>query len=312
LRTANDIVLVIDATGSQGYAAARLLLNRGFKVRAMTKSPHCDKAIDLTKAGASVIYGHMDDPSLLYRALDGAKSVLFTQHIRRDTNLSQEETRAKRLAYLAKEQDVYQYIYSPVASDSKSINVPHFAVKERIEKTIRDLKFQSYTFLRHTFCMEFLLDPFIFPELNAGKIITPIQPDTKLQMLSADDLAKFMLYSIQHPTAMNGAELDLAGDEHTFGEMVEVLSSAFNKQIEYTPMRFDDFAELRNLSENSRHDFKIMVNWWESMGWDVDIGGLMLASRTFGIEMETLTEWGQDLATKCEVHSQTLSIGSLN
>lgn len=312
MQIAHDIVLVTDATGHQGYAAARLLLSKGLKVRAMTKYPHSDKGIALTKAGATVIYGHLDDPSLLYQALHGARAVYFMQYIRRDINLVEEEARAKRLAYLAKEQDVYQFIYSSFASDSNSSNVPHFAVKERIEKTIRDLRFECYTFLRHTFCMEYLVDPIIFPELVSGKIISPIGADTKLQMISSEDLAKFMIYTLEHPQTMNGVELDLAGDEHSFGEIVKVLSSAFNKRIEYTSMRFDDYAELRDLSESSRHDFKLMVNWWESMGWDVDIGGLMLASRTFGIEMETLTEWGKDLATKYSANHQFLPSTSLN
>ncbi len=311
MNLAHDIVLITDATGHQGYAAARLLINRGFKVRAMTKNPYCKRGIALMKAGASVIYGHLDDPSLLYQALHGTKAVLFLQYIHRDVDLNQEEVRGKRMAYLAKEQDIGQFIYSPVASNIKSSGIPHFAVKERIEKTIRDLKFESYTFLRHTFCMELLLDPFIFPELSTGKIISPIRPDTKLQMISADDIAKFMLHALKYPGFMNGAELDLAGDEHSFGEIVEVLSSAFNKRIEYTPMRFDDYAKLRDLSEKSRHDFGLIVNWWESMGWDVDIGGLMLASRTFGIEMETLTEWGQELATKCSADAQLLPVPSL-
>ncbi len=312
MRDKDDIILVTDATSHQGYASALLLLESGFKVRAMTAIPHCEKAIALTKAGAFVIYGHLDDPSLLYQALQNARAVFVTHHIRRDTNLTLEETRGKRLAYLAKEQDVYQYIYSPVASDSYHSVVPHFAVKSRIEKTIRDLKFESYAFLRQTLCMDLLIDPIVFPEIVNGEIISPIHPDTKLQMISATDLAKFVKFALKYPDQMNAAELDLAGDEHSFGEVAEVLSAALNKRIKYSAMRFDDYAELRDLSERSRQDFKLMVNWWESMGWDVDIGGLMLAGRNCGIEMETLTEWGQQLATKSSVRSQSLPAPSIN
>ena len=292
-----EIVLVTGATGNQGNATARRLLEKGFRVRAMTQQPQSPRAALLAALGAEIVLGNLDDPVVLHNALTGVRGVFAVQDSR-DADSAVEEGRGKRLAYIAKEQDVTQYIYSSVAAARQNSGIPHFEVKGRIEATIRDLEFPSRTFLRGTFFMESLLDPTMFPEIvSSGKLICPIKPGTKVQMVSADDVAQFAVYAFENPTLMNGVELDLAGDEHTFGEIAKVLSAAFRKPIEFAPMDMEEYAELRHLSHDLKHNVGQIMDWWDSVGWDIDIGGLMLASHNCGIELKTLNEWAQDLAT---------------
>jgi uncharacterized protein YbjT (DUF2867 family) len=288
-------VLVTGATGNQGNATARRLLAGGFRVRAMTHQIHSPMAALLAAAGAEIVYGTLDDPSLIYQALDGVSAV-FAVVDARNAHVLREEERGKRLAYLAKEQSIEQYIYSSVACAQEGSGVPQFEVKGRIEQTIRDLKFESYTFLRGTFLMESLFDTTIFPEIVTGKIVSPINPDVRLQLVSADDVAKFAFYSMQNPDLMNGVELDLAGDEHTFVEMAQVLSNALKCDIEYSPVNYDEYFRLRGIPNNLRHNLKRVGEFWEMAGWDIDIGGLMLDSRKVGIDMTTLNEWANNIA----------------
>ncbi len=53
----NKIILVIGATGQQGGAAARHLLNAGWKVRALVRDPEKDAAQALEKQGAELVQG---------------------------------------------------------------------------------------------------------------------------------------------------------------------------------------------------------------------------------------------------------------
>jgi len=288
-------VLVTGATGNQGCATARRLLAQGFAVRAMTHQPHSAKAALLSALGAEVVYGTLDDPSLMYSALHQVRAV-FAVVDSRHAIFSKEEERAKRLAYLAKEQDVEQFVYSSVASAREPRGVPHFEVKSRIEKTIMDLKFNSHTFLRGAFLMESLLDTSIFPEIVSGKLVSPISPNVRLQLISADDVAKFALFSFCNPDLMNGVEIDLAGDEHTFVEMAQVLSNALECEIEYAQVDMDEYLRLRSIPSNLHHSFERVREFWELVGWDIDIGGLMLASRTVGIDIKTLNEWASSVA----------------
>lgn len=64
-------VLVVGATGAQGGSVARHLLGRGFRVRAMTRSPASEPAQALARAGAEVVRGDLADRPSLRAALAG-------------------------------------------------------------------------------------------------------------------------------------------------------------------------------------------------------------------------------------------------
>ena len=62
------IILVTGATGRQGGAVIRHLLQRGFKVRALTRDPAKPSARALESKGVEVCQGDMEDAASLRRA----------------------------------------------------------------------------------------------------------------------------------------------------------------------------------------------------------------------------------------------------
>jgi uncharacterized protein YbjT (DUF2867 family) len=64
-------VLVTGATGKQGGALTRLLLQRGHRVRALTRKPESPSAGSLRKAGAEVVAGDLGDRASVERAAKG-------------------------------------------------------------------------------------------------------------------------------------------------------------------------------------------------------------------------------------------------
>lgn len=299
----NDIVLVDKATSNQGNAISRLLLQNGFRVRALTHQPESQRAALLAAKGAQIVHGDLDNSKFILKALNNVTAVFAVQSSR-TTDIHLEERREKHLAYLAKEKNIKQYVFSSVATANTRSKAPYFEAQSRIERMIKALRFPSHTFLRGTFFMESLLDPNIFPELySAGKLVCPIKPSTRVQMISAEDVAKFALYAFKYPSLTNGIELDLAGDEHTFADIAYVLSKALAKPIEFTPMNMEEFVHLRQLSSGLHHNIENIRNFWNTLHWDIDIGGLMLASRNCGIELRTLKEWAVSL-TKLDSHSR--------
>src|SRR5215211_3882906 len=69
------LIAVCGATGKQGGAVARSLLNRGFRVRGLTRNPQKPEAQALREQGAEVVQADMDDRSAMDRALEGAYGV---------------------------------------------------------------------------------------------------------------------------------------------------------------------------------------------------------------------------------------------
>jgi NmrA-like family len=60
------VILVCGATGSQGGAVARSLLDRGFQVRALTRDPQKPEAQALAEGDAEVVQGDMEDRSAMH------------------------------------------------------------------------------------------------------------------------------------------------------------------------------------------------------------------------------------------------------
>jgi len=68
-------ILVTGATGQQGGAVARLLLQKGHKVKAFTRKPDSPAALELKRLGAELAAGSLDDPNSIQRAAQGVETI---------------------------------------------------------------------------------------------------------------------------------------------------------------------------------------------------------------------------------------------
>src|SRR5262249_6845965 len=147
---------------------------------------------------------------------------------------------------------VQHFVYSSVGSAHRQTGIPHFENKWRIEETVRKLAFPSHVILRPVFFMDNLIAPY---SLQGDTLTWGINPNTKLQMIATDDIGWFGARAFIDAAALNGREIDLAGDERTPLEAADILSKAFGRTITYkqTPI-----AQLRAYSE----DLAIMQDWF--------------------------------------------------
>ena len=70
------VVVVVGATGRQGGAVAKILLESGHEVRAITRNPDSVKAKELASAGATIVRTSLEDTAAITKALAGATSLL--------------------------------------------------------------------------------------------------------------------------------------------------------------------------------------------------------------------------------------------
>src|SRR6266446_10658606 len=68
-------VVATGSTGKQGGAVARGLLERGHKVRAVTRDPNSNQAKSLADAGATLVAASLEDTAGITKALEGATSL---------------------------------------------------------------------------------------------------------------------------------------------------------------------------------------------------------------------------------------------
>ena len=271
-------VLITGATGKQGGATVRALAGKGFALRAMTRKPESDAARAVAAAtGAEIVRGDLDDAASLKNALHGTWGVFAVQNTW-EAGVEKEEDQGKRIALLAKDAGVQHFVYSSVGSAHRKTGIPHFDNKSRVEDTIRALGFPSHVILRPVFFMENLISPWF---LNGDTLYAALQPETKLQMIAVDDIGQYGARAFTDASKLNRREIDLAGDALTMPEAVAALSKGLGRTITLVQI---PMAEVRKNSE----DFALMLEWFERVGYDVDIPGL---EREFGIRPTKLAEW---------------------
>ena len=190
----------------------------------------------------------------------------------------------KRLAALAREAGVQHYVYSSVGSAHRKTGIPHFDNKYRVEEAIRAAGFPSYVIFRPVFFMENLLSPWF---LNGDAIYAAMRPNLSLQMISVGDIGRYVARGFTNADKLNRREIDLAADELTMPDAVMHLSRGLGRNISFVEI---PISEVRKNSE----DFAIMLEWFDRVGYDVDIPSL---EREFGIEGTRFVKWAASQKT---------------
>ena len=127
-------VVVTGSTGNQGGAVARGLLERGHKVRAITRDPNSSQAKALVSAGATLVTASLEDTAALTRVLEGATS-LFAMTTPFGGGIEAETRQGVAAAEAAKAAGVH-LVFTSVNSADRQTGVPHFESKYEVEKHI--------------------------------------------------------------------------------------------------------------------------------------------------------------------------------
>lgn len=272
------LILITGATGKQGGATIRHLLGRdGFQLRALTRNPASDAAQGLSAQGVQVVQGDLDDTGSLDRALTGAWGVFGVQNTW-EAGVAKEEAQGKRLVEQAKAAGVHHFVYTSVGSAHLKTGVPHFDNKSRIEEALRAAEFPSHVILRPVFFMENLPSPLF---VQGDKLLAPLNPDTKLQMIAVDDIGRFAAAAFVHAKEWNRAEIDIAGDAVTLPEAAKFTSELLHERIDYQQI------PLQAVREQSE-DMALMFEWFETTGYSAEIAEL---ESKWGIRPKNMAEW---------------------
>lgn len=284
-------VVVCGVTGTQGNAVARELLNKGYEVRGLTRRPENERARQLSALGAQIVKCDLNVTENVSRALLGAWGA-FGVFTFMEGGTAQEEAQAKRFAAAAKAAGLQQYVYSSVTSADRKTGIPHFENKARVEESLKDLGLKCYTVLRPAFFMENFLSPWMWPELEKGRLTIALKPGTKMQMVAAEDIARYALLAFEKNTGLDRVAIDFAGDEMTMPETAEALTEALGRKIQYAEL---PIADVRAASP----DMATMYEWFNRVGLNVDIPGV---AGKYGIKALTLKEWAHKVKWPVAAH----------
>jgi uncharacterized protein YbjT (DUF2867 family) len=259
------LILVCGATGKQGGAVARSLLERGFRVRALTRDPQKPEAQALADQGAEVVQGDMEDRSAVDQVLvEGIYGVFSVQNFW-ETSYDGEVQQGKTVADAARAAGVDHFVYSSVGSAHRKTGIPHFESKWEIEEHVRQIGL-PFTIFRPTFFMQNW--EWTREMILGGTLDQPLDPDKPLQQVAVEDIGAFAAIAFENPDSWIGREVDLAGDEQSMSEIAETYGRVIGREVSYYQVPWDQFEE--QMGEEGTLNFR----WINDVGYEADIAAL--------------------------------------
>jgi uncharacterized protein YbjT (DUF2867 family) len=264
--TSKRKILVIGATGQQGGALARLLLQKKHEVYALTRNTESEspKAQNLRNLGAKIIKGDLDNPDSLKQATNDVDSVFLMGTFAED-GTEGETRRGKMMTDIAKEQNVAHLVYSSVVNADKNTGIPHFESKYKVEQHIKNCGI-PYTIIGPTFFMENLLS-YSRAGLQQGQLALPLSPSRILQQSTLKNIAEFSALVLERRNSFLGKRIDIASDELTGEQAANVLSDELGHKIGYVQVPLE---QIRQASE----DLGLMYEWFERVGTGINVANL--------------------------------------
>src|SRR5450432_1781592 len=227
-------VVVTGSTGKQGGAVARGLLERGHKVRAVTRDSNSSQAKSLAKAGATLVVASLDDTAAITKALEGATS-LFAMTTPFGGGTEAETRQGVAAADAAKAAGVH-LVFTSVGSANRQTGIPHFESKYEVEKHIARVGARA-TILAPVFFMENLF--YGKEQLAKGVYATALPPTRKLAQVAVDDIGAVAVRVLEDAGRFTGRRFDLAGDELTGNDIVAILSRVTGRPFTYYQVPLD-------------------------------------------------------------------------
>jgi uncharacterized protein YbjT (DUF2867 family) len=276
----NKKILVTGATGNQGGAVARKLLEDGFQVRALTRKPSKDAAKELASLGVEVVKGDLNDTASLARALEDVYGV-FGVITPFEEGVAGEMRQGRNLVYACKAAGIKHLVYSSVAGADLKTGIPHFDSKNEIERYIKTIGLPA-TVLRPVFFMYNFNSDYMGTRQSIldGRLMVPISGDKQLQMVAVEDFAEFVSLALKNPLEYIGKTLEIAGDELSMNEAARTFSRVTSRMVSFSSVPLENIRE-------SNPDMAKMFEWLDNVGYSVDIPSL----RAIHPLMMTLETW---------------------
>jgi len=222
------VIAVIGATGAQGGAVVRALVDQGaFRVRAVSRNPSA-----YTGPAEEVIGADLADPQSLRAAFEGAHGVFAVSSWIGGTSID-EVMQGRNAVDAAAAAGVRHFVWSTLpnveAISGGAFDVPHFTDKARVDDLVRAAGFEHVTFVEAPFYFENLatvMSPQPLPDGRTGWAL-PIPGDARVVHAgSIEDIGGVVAGAFGNPDIVgSGSYLSSAAGLMSFQDLADVLGS---------------------------------------------------------------------------------------
>ncbi len=223
-------IFVTGGSGNQGGAVAQCLLDRGFRVRILTRNADSERIRNLASRKAVIVRGDLNDPNSYGRDLESADGVFSVQTFA--NGVAKEIRQGTGLVEMARQSGIRHFLYSSVAGADRKTGIPQFESKFIIENRIRESGL-SYTIIRPSSFYENFLLPQVRSRILKGTLATPMNGDSIGQFMSAGDIGDISAEIFRNPDMFAGRTLTMAREQMSMLQMAGAFSEVLGIKIKY-------------------------------------------------------------------------------
>jgi len=278
--TLDTPIAVVGATGQQGGATVRALLDAQTPVRALVRRTDSEAARALSELGADLVAADLDDPESLRAAFTGVRGVFAMTTPGYDQRTDLEVSHGYAIADAAAAARVPHVVYSSVGGAERHTGIPHFDSKREVEQYLTALGL-STTFVRPVFFIDNFAQ-FVTPAIEDGTLVVrlPLPAGIPLQMITVRDIGAVAAAAALDPDRVAGGAIEIAGDELTGEQIAAAYQHRHDVPARYEPLPIDVLA--------GDADQRAMFEWFaRPPAFQADFAGTRaLAPRT-----QTFEQW---------------------
>jgi uncharacterized protein YbjT (DUF2867 family) len=239
----DKIITVFGATGTQGNAVAKRLLQTGWQIRAVTRDPNSAKAKALSELGAELMTADFDDFASLVKVLENSYGVYSVQPALITPGDVGQARWGIAVADAAWTVQVQHFVYASAVID-RAKGILGLGSKRAIEERIVELSLPT-TILRPVFFMENLTTYFpLRSEADQLNLSIPFPRDRKLQMVAVEDIAQVAASAFSDPQTYLGQAIEIVGDAMTLDEMAVVWGNVAGRKCSAMSVPLETLAQF--------------------------------------------------------------------
>ncbi|MDN5000808.1 SDR family oxidoreductase [Bradyrhizobium sp. GCM10027634] len=284
-------ILVTGATGRVGRHVVEQLVQRGAKVRVLTRDPAKAEFPD----SVEVAKGDLLDIEAVRAAFDGVRTLFLLNAVTGD-----EFTQAIITLNIAREAGVERVVYQSVFDADGAVNVPHFAVKSGAERMLERMGF-SATILRPSYFIdnELMIKDVI---LNHGVYPMPIG-SKGVAMVDARDIAEVAAIELirrdQASDKLPLQTINLVGPDTLTGPGVaKIWSDLLGRPIVYggdDPSGFEQNMATF-MPKWTAYEMRLMAERYVTDGMIPEAGDVERLTRILGRPLHSYRDFAAEIA----------------
>ena len=266
----SKLVVVFGLTGREGGSVARALLQRGFKVRGITRNTESDKAKELKKLGAEL--ADLDDAASIDQALKGAYGVFLVTIYWEHGDKEREIKQGKTVADACKRSGVKHLVYSglEVVKDITGKDCPHFDAKGYVERYLDEIGIPN-TSVRHSFYYENFIGQSVFQKQDDNTNQWTGCLKGPMDAISVEDRGPAIASVFENPQEYIGRKIGISGEKITPEEYMSILTKVTGKTYRYQYVPVEVFEKFQFPGVHA-DDIAAMFDFFERGNPDRNIG----------------------------------------